>query len=60
MLLIDHQSGLFQTVGDIPVPELRARAAALAKMATLANLPVCCTVAGERAYVIRSASQRGT
>lgn len=36
MLLIDHQSGLFQTVGDMPMPELRARAAALAKMATLA------------------------
>ena len=30
MLLIDHQSGLFQTVGDMPMPELRARAAALA------------------------------
>ena len=29
MLLIDHQSGLFQTVGDMPMPELRARAAAL-------------------------------
>jgi hypothetical protein len=43
MLLIDHQSGLFQTVGDISVPELRARAAALAKMATLANLPVITT-----------------
>lgn len=28
MLLIDHQSGLFQTVGDMPMPELRARAAA--------------------------------
>jgi hypothetical protein len=25
MLLIDHQSGLFQTVGDMPMPELRAR-----------------------------------
>lgn len=37
MLLIDHQSGLFQTVGDMPMPELRARAAALAKMATLAK-----------------------
>lgn len=24
MLLIDHQSGLFQTVGDMPMPELRA------------------------------------
>jgi nicotinamidase-related amidase len=41
--VIDHQSGLFQTVGDILVPELRARAAALAKMATLAKLPVITT-----------------
>lgn len=29
MLLIDHQSGLFQTVADMPMTELRARAAAL-------------------------------
>ncbi|MCW0207475.1 MAG: isochorismatase family protein [Achromobacter sp.] len=43
MLLIDHQSGLFQTVGDMPMPELRARAAALASMATLAKLPVITT-----------------
>ena len=40
MLLIDHQSGLFQTVKDMPMPELRAHAAALAKIATLSNLPV--------------------
>jgi nicotinamidase-related amidase len=40
MLLIDHQSGLFQTVKDMPMPELRARAAALAKIATLSHLPV--------------------
>ena len=32
MLLIDHQSGLFQTVGDMSVPELRARASALAAL----------------------------
>lgn len=43
MLLIDHQSGLFQTVADMPMQELRARAAALAKMATLAKLPVITT-----------------
>jgi len=43
MLLIDHQSGLFQTVGDMPMPELRLRAAALAKMATLAKIPVITT-----------------
>lgn len=43
MLLINHQSGLFQTVGDMPMPELRARAAALAKIATLCNMPVITT-----------------
>lgn len=43
MLLIDHQSGLFQTVGDMPMPELRARAGALATIATLANIPVITT-----------------
>ena len=43
MLLIDHQSGLFQTVNDMPMPKLRAHAAALAKMATLAGMPVITT-----------------
>lgn len=43
MLLIDHQSGLFQTIGDMPMPELRTRAAALAKMATLSKIPVITT-----------------
>ncbi|WP_412549985.1 isochorismatase family protein [Sinorhizobium medicae] len=43
MLLIDHQSGLFQTVGDMPMPTLRNHAAALAKMATLCNMPVITT-----------------
>lgn len=43
MLLIDHQSGLFQTVQDMPMPVLRAHATALAKMATLAKLPVITT-----------------
>jgi nicotinamidase-related amidase len=43
MLLIDHQSGLFQTVGDMPMPDLRLRAAALAKMASLCNIPVITT-----------------
>lgn len=43
MLLIDHQSGLFQTVGDMPMTELRERATALAKVATLAKLPVITT-----------------
>ncbi|MEC4718349.1 isochorismatase family protein [Noviherbaspirillum sp. CPCC 100848] len=43
MLLIDHQSGLFQTVNDMPMPKLRAHAAALAKMATLSKMPVITT-----------------
>ena len=43
MLLIDHQSGLFQTVGNMPMPELRQRTAALAKIASLANIPVITT-----------------
>ncbi len=43
MLLIDHQSGLFQTINDMPMPKLRAHAAALAKMATLSKMPVITT-----------------
>jgi hypothetical protein len=39
MLLIDHQSGLFQAVGDMPMSELRGRAYALAKIAKLSKLP---------------------
>ena len=40
MLLIDHQSGLFQLVKDIPVPDLRRNAIALAKVATILKMPV--------------------
>jgi nicotinamidase-related amidase len=43
LLLLDHQSGLFQTVKDISVAELRANATALAKLATLLKLPVITT-----------------
>lgn len=43
LLLIDHQSGLFQTVADIPTTELRAHAAVLATIATLAEIPVITT-----------------
>lgn len=43
LLLIDHQSGLFQTIGDMPMPVLRNHATALAKMASLAKLPVITT-----------------
>ena len=43
MLLIDHQSGLFNLVKDISVPDLRRNATALAKVATLLNIPVITT-----------------
>ena len=43
LLLLDHQSGLFQTVKDIPVAELRANVSALARIATLLKLPVITT-----------------
>src|SRR2546422_474987 len=40
LLLLDHQTGLFQTVKDISVSELRANTAMLAKLAALMKLPV--------------------
>jgi nicotinamidase-related amidase len=42
-LLLDHQSGLFQTVKDISVAELRANTLMLAKLATLLKIPVITT-----------------
>jgi nicotinamidase-related amidase len=42
-LLLDHQAGLFQTVKDISVAELRANTTMLAKLATLMELPVITT-----------------
>ena len=43
MLLLDHQTGLFQVVKDIPVSQLRANVTTLAKLATLLKLPVTTT-----------------
>src|ERR1700681_1046022 len=43
LLLLDHQAGLFQTVKDISVAELRANTTALAKLATLLKVPVITT-----------------
>jgi nicotinamidase-related amidase len=43
LLLLDHQSGLFQTVKDITVAELRANVSALARIATLLDLPIITT-----------------
>ena len=43
LLLLDHQSGLFQTVKDISVAELRSNVVMLAKLATLMKIPVITT-----------------
>ena len=43
MLLIDHQSGLFNVVHDIPVADLRRNVTALAKVATFLKIPVITT-----------------
>src|ERR687895_2469176 len=42
-LLLDHQAGLFQTVKDISVAELRSNTIMLAKLATLMKIPVITT-----------------
>lgn len=43
LLLIDHQSGLFQLVRDIELPVLRANVTALAKTSRLAKIPTFTT-----------------
>jgi nicotinamidase-related amidase len=43
VLLLDHQTGLFQTVKDVPVRDLRANTVALAKIAVQAKMPIIYT-----------------
>jgi len=43
ILLLDHQAGLFQTVKDIDVAELRRNVEMLAKLAALLDIPVITT-----------------
>ncbi len=43
MLLIDHQSGLFNLVKDMPLTDLRRNVTVLAKAATLCKIPVLTT-----------------
>lgn len=43
ILLLDHQTGLFQTVKDVPVSKLRTNTIILAKLAGLANIPLITT-----------------
>lgn len=40
IVLLDHQTGLFQTVKDVSLSELRANARVLAKLGALAQVPV--------------------
>lgn len=40
LLLLDHQAGLFQSVKDIGIAELRSNVVMLAKLATLMKIPV--------------------
>jgi nicotinamidase-related amidase len=43
VLLLDHQTGLFQTVKDIPIRDLRANTVVLAKVAAQAKVPIITT-----------------
>jgi nicotinamidase-related amidase len=43
LLLLDHQTGLFQTVKDVTVAELRANVVALTRIATLLKVPIITT-----------------
>ena len=43
VLLLDHQTGLFQTVKDVPVAELRNNTVALGNIAKLAKAPIIYT-----------------
>ena len=43
VLLLDHQTGLFQTVKDVPLRELRANTVVLAKIAELGKAPIIYT-----------------
>lgn len=43
LLLLDHQTGLFQTVKDVPIAELRRNVVMLARLATLFDIPIITT-----------------
>ena len=59
ILLLDHQAGLFQTVKDIDVAELRRNVVMLAKLATLLKIPVI-TSASEPAGRMDRSCRRST
>ena len=43
ILLLDHQSGLFQTVKDVPVDDLRRNVEMIAKLSALLKIPMITT-----------------
>ena len=43
LLLLDHQTGLFQTVKDVPLPTLRNNSVVLARIAEQAKIPIILT-----------------
>jgi nicotinamidase-related amidase len=43
LLLLDHQAGLFQTVKDVPIDDLRRNVIMLSRLATLMKIPVITT-----------------
>jgi nicotinamidase-related amidase len=43
ILLIDHQSGLLQTVHDVPIRDMRANVKVLAQLSVIADLPLITT-----------------
>jgi len=43
VLLLDHQTGLFQTIKDVPLRDLRAATVVLAKIAMMAKAPIIYT-----------------
>lgn len=43
ILMLDHQSGLFQTVKDIPLADLRRNVEMIARLASLLKIPVVTT-----------------
>ena len=53
ILLLDHQAGLLQTVKDIGVLELRTNTVALAKLATLMEVPVLTSASVRKDRTVR-------
>src|SRR5262245_58747368 len=43
LLLLDHQTGLFQTVKDVEIAQLRANTAMLARLSAMLDVPLIIT-----------------